>query len=657
MPLRRTLALTIALAAGVFPMASAAQERADGWDDLVALVEEGMAADAIPGAALVIVQDARVVLSRGFGVEEVGTERPVDPDQSRFRIGSVSKALTGLGILRLLDQGRVRLDTPVGDLVDLPQLDSWPGDAVTVAHLLLHTGGFDQTGLGRQAPSPEARPTLQEFLQQHLVPLRPPGAVPTYDTYGITLAGRVIEAVSGLSYAEYMRREVFQPLGMAHAAVDSRLQSTERLVTGYGLEGGEWVPQPYEWYTTLPASSVDAPAGDMGRMMEALMASGAGDSGNGLVGGSSLQLLLQGAFGETPPPFWYGFWTGRAFGEPVLYHGGVMRGYSSQLLLLPEQRAGLFLVYNRDPETGPAPRLRDRVTQAFLRTLLPDRASDTPDPRAGEGSEDAFVGWWAGTLGCFTCLEGEGWPLQAERVEAAEGGGLQVRGEDFAPVDSVTFRSPGGRTLRFTRDEAGHIRYARLGTDGFVRLDEDLVDRVADRMGPGWDADVLAARVARLTHDWPRALTLYGALEARYPDQGAYGAQREAMEPHVQRLRDIDALNAAPDSLDPVGRITFGPQGFDGAPPMVGEIHREGAGYAGWVQAGEDRPRRTAARVAVGGREVWMVLVVPGGFADLRIRIEGDSLTGTFGEGDEVMPVSGRFFPSGGGGPERAGGG
>ncbi len=170
-------------------------------DSLVAtvdrLVRDQMAEASIPGAAVVLVVNGQVVMARGFGVADRAQGTPVSVDSTIFRIGSVSKFLTFLGLLRLIDEGRLTLDTPVASVTDLP--DSLV-HGVLIRHLLTHTAGFDQVGTDRQVGSAAKRPGLRTWLAGHLRPLRKPGTLAVYDTYGATLAGAVIEAVSGRPY-------------------------------------------------------------------------------------------------------------------------------------------------------------------------------------------------------------------------------------------------------------------------------------------------------------------------------------------------------------------------------------------------------------------------------------------------------------------------
>jgi len=594
--------------------APAAAQAHSPLPDLPGLVRDGMRADTIPGAVVIVVDSGRVIFSRGFGVADLATGRRVQPDSTLFRLGSVTKTLTALGILRAVERGAVALETPVADIVPLPALRAHADPPVRIGDLLGHTGGFDQTGLGRHATSASERPSLRAFLERYLVPIRPPGAVATYDTYGMSLAGYVLEVVDGVPYAEAMQAEVFEPLGMSQTFIEAPPAVRERLAVGYGLEDGEPVAQPYESYVTLPASSADATASDVARLMIALLGDGSA-GGRRLFQPATVLALRTGAFTSGPVPFWDGWWVGHALGHPVLYHGGVMRGYSSQLVLLPDRGAGLFVAYNRDPETGSPPRLRSRLTDAFLQAFLTQGATAAPAESASIATGD-MAGWWVGTLGCFTCQEGEGWPLRVERIESRGPGALEFRGARWVAVDSSTFQREGsGATLRFGRDDAGHIRFANAGQDGFERLDAALVDRVSAWMGPEREPEALRTQLARAT---------------AFDDRG----------------RAMAVLAARPPALRPAGTFLLHPVGSEDGEPIRVELRDTDGRLEGWVQPRPDRPRRTIGRVIVGGNEIWLVVDVPGGELDVRLVVDGSAVSGTVREGLEEIPVRGQYVAS-----------
>ncbi len=488
------------------------------------VVTEVMVEDRIPGAAVIWVQRGETILNRAYGIADLETLRPVTVDGTVFRIGSITKLVTALAVIQLVDQGLIGLDDAVNrHLPDLPGT-SPSGVPILVRHLLSHTGGFDQIGERRQVSDPAERPSIRAFLEEELVPLRRPGMVGVYDTYGITLAGHLVEQVSGLSYGEYVREHIFTPLGMHSSWVEAPEPARHRLAAGYGIEDGELTAQDYEWYVTLPASSVDATASDMGRLLAALL----GDGGGVLSPDMAERLRTERplAYGNLGVFSW-GFWEEQHRGYRALHHGGVMRGYSSELYMVPEEDVGFYVAYNRDFETGPPARLREALTDLLYEQVLPEPAvaMQAPDgPRMATPS-DRLAGVYGNTVGCFTCAEGEGWPIPTIPVQAEGPGIISLYGGSarFFATDTLVYRSEeSGRELRFLADGHGRVRYMVQGPNSFARMDEVLLDEI---LGAGWrdrPVEPIVAKVYRARGEWEAAARAYADLAARIPANGRF---------------------------------------------------------------------------------------------------------------------------------------
>ncbi|MFB7032502.1 serine hydrolase domain-containing protein [Streptomyces sp. NPDC056295] len=146
-----------------------------------------------------VVTDGRTVLSKGYGVADVGRRTPVDPDRTGFFLGSLAKLFTTQAASLLVADGRVDPKADVNDsLRAVTGTDTCPGRPVTLHHLLTHTAGFDSDLVGRTKARPEDVEPLAESLTVRRPPrVRPPGVVAAYDNYGYALAGRLVAEVSG----------------------------------------------------------------------------------------------------------------------------------------------------------------------------------------------------------------------------------------------------------------------------------------------------------------------------------------------------------------------------------------------------------------------------------------------------------------------------
>jgi N-acyl-D-amino-acid deacylase len=228
----------------------------------------------VPGAALAIAKDGRLVYARGFGYADPEHDRAVQP-RSRFRIASISKPLTAAAIMRLVELGKLKLDDCPFDLLAVtPPPGATPDPRlkkVTIRHLLQHTGGWDRAvsfdpmfrsikiaeSLGVKPPA-EPEHVIRYMLGQKLD--FEPGSRFAYSNFGYCLLGRLIEKASGVPYETYVKQEVLAPLGIQTMQIGKTLETADGEVryfdgkkrTGPAVLGpdfGKPVPTPYGvWY-------------------------------------------------------------------------------------------------------------------------------------------------------------------------------------------------------------------------------------------------------------------------------------------------------------------------------------------------------------------------------------------------------------------------
>ena len=226
----------------------------------------------LPGGALAVAQDGRIVYARGFGYADRDKKEPVQPD-ALFRIASVTKPLTAVAVLQLVERGKLDLDDKVFDVLGLkaprgPKAkfdDRWK--KVTILHLLQHRGGWDRDkSFDPMFRSPTIceelkvePPADQDAIIRYMLrqPLDfDPGERYAYSNFGYCLLGRVIEKVSGSGYEEYVKKEVLAPLGIrrmrlgktlrtGRAPGEVRYYAPGKGDGGHGAALGKPVPLPY----------------------------------------------------------------------------------------------------------------------------------------------------------------------------------------------------------------------------------------------------------------------------------------------------------------------------------------------------------------------------------------------------------------------------
>jgi CubicO group peptidase (beta-lactamase class C family) len=365
------------------------------------IITDEMASQGIPGAAFIFVQGDRVVFEKGYGVSDVRRQTAVSPKSTVWPIASVTKIVTALGAMQLVDTGKVRLDGDLNDYLKRIKIPAQGFGPLTLRQLLSQTSGLDELP-GRQFDG-QSVPDLAEFLKTRLVRYRASGQLTAYSSYGLALAGLLVEDVSGLSYAEYLRRHIFEPAGMTSARVMRMIGDERGVATPYVIKDRKAVPVPYEWYVTEPSSSVAATVDDMAKLLIADLNGGA-VAGRSLLSGALMQAMVtQQATNHPDLPGWgLGFQMDRVNGLTVAEHGGDIGGFSSLFVLIPEKRAGFYIVNH-----GEGSDLRFKVKQALLDGLYPDPHPQLA-PRADPSKVDAlkeYAGRYLSTLSCRSCSE------------------------------------------------------------------------------------------------------------------------------------------------------------------------------------------------------------------------------------------------------------
>ena len=413
------------------------------------IVEKEIAA-GVPGAAFVFVRDGSVVYQRGYGVSDVATKANVDPERTVWPIASITKTVSALGVLQLVADGRVKLDEDLNRYLKRLQVPSQGYAPLTLRHLLTHTGALDEIP-GRRYDGKQA-PDTAAFLKGKLVRYREPGKLTAYSTYGIALAGVLLEDVSGQSYAEYLQQHIFAPAGMSRARVMLHQGDEQGVATPYEIDDGRATAIPYEWYQTPSTSSIVATAADMGRLLLVHLADGRAGSNQLLATGYTRAMHVLQATNHPELPGWsFGFQLDSVNDVVIVEHGGDIAGFSALFVLMPDKHEGFFIVNH-----GESSDLRFRVKQALLDALYPAEPVSAPAADAKNAPKLAeYAGRYISSITCRTCTLSDD---QVFVVKAQPNGTLSLWGQTWVPLRADLFvRDDGKRLLGFARDEKKRI--------------------------------------------------------------------------------------------------------------------------------------------------------------------------------------------------------
>jgi D-alanyl-D-alanine carboxypeptidase len=294
-------------------------------------------AQGIPGISIAVQRGNDLVIEKGYGFANRENQIPVDR-ATIFQIASVTKQFTAAAIMRLVERGEVRLSDSVRDFV--PELDA-RGHTITIEQLLNHTSGLpDYIRLITDAYKPMSQAEVVSLINSQ--PLNfTPGTAWNYDNSGYYLLGMIIERVSGISYAEYLDREIFQPLGLLHTSYCGT-NPVQPMPDGYLMIGGMVTPVKAAHNSIgYAAGSLCSSASDLRRWSEAL------SSGLVVTPHSYEQMTTRTLLpdGRTVG-YGYGLGLGIQYGERVVAHGGSIVGFLSYLGWYPESEVRIAVLVN-----------------------------------------------------------------------------------------------------------------------------------------------------------------------------------------------------------------------------------------------------------------------------------------------------------------------
>ena len=445
----------------------------------------------LAGLAVGVVAGGDLAWFEGLGLADAASGRAVEPETT-FRIGSISKTMTALAVMQLVEEGAIALDDAVGEhLRSFPVLSGDPREPVTVRQLLTHTGGIGElrrwSDLLRPtiglAAKPGEIPRLADYYAAGLQAEVRPGSKWAYANHGFAALGQLVEDVRGRPFAETMRERVFEPLGMRETDFERRSGLRERLAVGYHLKRGRLVPVKDLEIVVAPAGSVFSCVADMALYAEALIGSGANRHGR-VVGTEALAEMLRPQWpGESLPAMGLAFMLGHLGRHRVVGHDGGWPGFVSAFHVAPDDGVGVVVFTNTNAAFAPHD-LAERALRLVLgKSAAPEREPVAQSPHL-----------WPELVGVYKPPPGPNTnlrllPLIAGEVEVAVRRGRLVarsvspvkalrRGIELTaaePADPLAFLAEIGEEVLpivFERGSSGRIEAVRAGSTrgGFVRL-------------------------------------------------------------------------------------------------------------------------------------------------------------------------------------------
>lgn len=424
----------------------------------------------IAGATLAVVKDGRIFFSKGYGYADVNERKPVNPEKTLFRPGSVSKLFTWTAVMQLVEEGKIDLDADINIyLRDFKIPDTYP-EPVTMTHLMTHTAGFEDVINEMGARSPEDLVPLAEFLARKM-PARvlPPGKLTSYSNYGTALAGYIVEKVAGVPFEDYVEENIFKILGMQHSTFRQPLPShlAEYMSVGYTYKNGLFRAEGFEYINGLaPAGSMSTTATDISKFMIAHLQHGKYGE-NRILEEETTKLMHTQLFSHDPRVDGnaHGFWEMTYNNLRALVHGGDTIWFHSLLALVPKKNLGLFVSFNSEGGSWP---VYDNLMKAFLNHYYPaPEPVDIKPPPGFKIRASRLSGSYGVTRIVATTYEKLMALMMVVKVEANEDSTLLITmpmglgSKQWVEIDPLVFREVGGKdTVVFCENSKGRITNA-----------------------------------------------------------------------------------------------------------------------------------------------------------------------------------------------------
>lgn len=326
-------------------------------------VAAALRADRVPGAALAIVHGDSIVHLRGFGLAADG--RAVTGD-TPFVIGSMSKTFTAMAVMQLVEQGRIELDAPAQRYLPWFRVaDSVASRTITVRHLLLHTSGIPTAA---PRATDDDRTLASHVRALHEVTLTSaPGTEHRYASPNYLVLGAIVEAVSGLAFADHVQQRILTPLGMSHSHVDQGTAIADGMAQGhrywFGFPVAATLPHERD---RLPTAALISSAGDLARFLIAQRVNVTRDSGH-MLSQAGLTAMQTGGVEAGGFAYAFGWRVSRFNGVRAVHHGGIVPNFRGKMAMLPDSGWGVVVLTNASsslplPLAPTSHRIADAVT-------------------------------------------------------------------------------------------------------------------------------------------------------------------------------------------------------------------------------------------------------------------------------------------------------
>jgi len=356
----------------------------NGFDDYV---NKALRDWEVPGLAIAIIKDDRIVLAKGYGIRKLGDPAPVN-ERTLFAIGSSSKAFTAASVAMLVDEGKLKWDDPVTKyLPGLELYDPYVTRELKVSDLLSHRSGLERGDFLWYGSEYDRDEILRRT--RYLKPTWSLRSTFGYQNLMFLAAGQLVARVNGKSWDEFIRQRIFLPLGMAASNTSIKdLKNSDNVASPHAKIEDKIEVIPWRNIDNIaPAGSINSNVVDMAQWVRLQLGQGEYQKQRLLSSGTAKEMQTSQTVIRAEPPFsllypeahflnyGLGWFLHDYRGRKVVEHGGAIDGMRAQVAMLPEEKLGLVILTNMHGSTLPLA-LMNRIFDAYLAAPPRDWSAD-----------------------------------------------------------------------------------------------------------------------------------------------------------------------------------------------------------------------------------------------------------------------------------------
>jgi len=430
----------------------------------------------IPGATLSVVHNNKLIISKGYGFSDKKKRVKVDPERTLFRIASISKLFVWTAVMQLVEQGKIDLDTDINNYLKDFKIPATFPEAITMKALMNHSAGFEDKILNLFSYDVKTvRPLHEILIEQMPKRVRPVNEVTSYSNHGTAIAAYIVEQISGLSWEDYVQKNILMQLGMNNTTFIQPLPENLRpqRSRGYRYNGIESKEQKFIICPLAPVGGGSTTATDMSKFMIAHLQGGQFNDSR-ILKKETVQLMHSRSFSNSDSVngIAHGFMEKYRNGHKIIGHGGDALWFTSTLFLIPESGTGLFVSFNSN-KGGYA---GYQLYKEFIDYFFPDQKTTSHSKKGLLTAEDGLAGYYAGNRLSQSDITKFGKIMRTFEVIQPESGVILIKGYEtskWLQIAPLQYKKTDSEDkLAFRKNNLGEVRHLFFDDNPAISYDK-----------------------------------------------------------------------------------------------------------------------------------------------------------------------------------------